>query len=96
MATVNQTITLTVTVASLNIDGTGGGTVALDLSPTAQRGFPLYRVVLTLNTTALKYMRNGVAIWDITPAVLTGPGADSLAAVISDMAAATAAGVFNI
>ena len=96
MATVNQSIDLNVTVASLNIDGQGGGTVSLDLLASQQRGFPTYRVILLLNTTALKYMRNGVAIWDITPAVLTGPGADSLAAVITDMAAATAAGVFNI
>ena len=96
MATVNQSIDLVVTVASLNIDGTGGGTVSLDVLASQQRGFPVYRVILLLNTNALKYMRNGVEVWDITPTVLTGPGADSLAAVISDIAAATAAGVFNI
>jgi len=96
MASIDQTITLNVTVASLNIDSSGGGSVSLNLLASQQQGFPIFHVTLLLNTAALQYMRNGFPIWPISPDVLTGPGADSLAAVIADIAAAITAGVFNI
>lgn len=95
MASVQQQITLTVTVIGLNLDGQGNGVVMLELKPTTQR-FPPYRDSLTINPNTLKYVRNGVPVWDVSPSVLSGPGSQALAQVNVDIAAATVAGVFNI
>lgn len=94
MATVTQSITLAVTVTGLNV-GAAGGMVMFERSPTTQR-VPAYREIAMIDAVNMQYVWNGVAVWPVTPSVLTGPGADAMAQVIADFTAATAAGVYNL
>jgi hypothetical protein len=95
MAQVQQQITLTVSVAAINVMTPSNlFSVFVDIAPTGQ--FPAFRDSLVVDVATMQYLRRGVPVWPVSPAVLASPSQQALAAITADIDAATLAGVFNI